>query len=74
MRVLNDYECNKCLESTEEFVDPIEKTILCSCGGVKHQVLHGGGSYFKINGARMDINSEQWAKKREKNGRKRDGY
>ena len=73
MRVLNDYECHDCMKVTEEFIDPEVKTILCECGGVKHQVLHGGGSYFKINGARMDINSIQWAKKREKNGRKREG-
>lgn len=71
MRVLNDYQCSDCLKTSEHYCDPDIKTILCSCGGVKHQVLHAGGSYFKIDGARMDINSIQWAKKREANYRRK---
>ena len=48
-------------------MEPEIKEIPCSCGGVSRQILHAAGSYFKINGTRMDINTDQWAKKREDN-------
>ena len=70
MKVINSYHCQTCNVSTEEFIESEIKEIGCSCGGVSRQVLHAGGSYFKINGTRMDINTEQWAKKREANARR----
>ena len=72
MRVLNDYQCSDCLKTTEEYIEPEIKTIICSCGGIKYQLAHAGGSYFKIGKYRMDIDSIQWAKAHEKQGLKRE--
>lgn len=69
MRILNDYECHDCMNVTEEYEEPETLTVICKCGGVKHKLL-GTGSYFKINGSRMDLMSEQWAKRREENARR----
>jgi len=74
VKVLNDYQCSDCLKTSEEWLDTEVKSILCTCGGVRHLLVHGGGSYFKIDGSRMDIMSIQWAKRRENNYKKHNNY
>ncbi len=69
MRVINDYLCSDCMKCTEEYEEPEVLKMICSCGGVKHKQL-AGYSYFKIDGFRSDINSEQWAKARIANSRR----
>ena len=71
MRVLKDFMCD-CGKKTEEFIDNSVKEIDCSCGQKARPVV-GSISYFKIDGFRMDINTEQWAKARQANGRRTHG-
>lgn len=72
MKVINTYQCSDCLKEDDEYLDTEVKSILCNCGGIRHQKLHSGGSYFKIGKFRMDIDTSQWAKAHEKQGRKRE--
>ena len=72
MRILNDFHCDKCGVSTEEYMDSNVQETPCACGGVLKKRL-AQTSYFKIDGFRMDINSSQWADARIKNGRRTHG-
>ena len=69
MRIINDYECHDCMKVTEEYEESDTLTLICKCGGVKHKLI-GKGAYFRIDGSRMDLMSEQWAKSRETRARK----
>lgn len=72
MRVINDYRCDKCNTTFEEYVDSGVQEVLCKCGEMaKKELAHT--AYFKIDGFRMDINSSQWADARVKNGRRTHG-
>jgi len=63
MKVLNDYHCS-CGKTQERFIDNSMDEIDCECG-LKATKVVGAFSYFKIDGFREDINSSQWAKRRE---------
>lgn len=71
MRVLRDFMCD-CGKQTEEFIDNSIKELECECGQ-KSKPMIGSISYFKIDGFRMDINSEQWAKSRISNSKRVNG-
>jgi len=71
MRVLSDFGC-ECGKKTEEFIDNSVSEIDCECGKKSHRLV-SAHSYFKIDGFRMDINSDAWAKARVANGRRTHG-
>lgn len=72
MKVINDYHCETCKKTTEEYKDTSIEEIDCACGG-KSKKVAGGVSYFKIDGFRHDIMTSQWASRREKDYKRRQG-
>lgn len=69
MKVLNDYQCS-CGKTQERFIDTSIEEVDCECG-LKATKVVGAFSYFKIDGFREDINSSQWAKRREQDYKRR---
>ena len=65
MRVLDDYVCKKG-HTTERFIEP-DSIVNCPiCEGLCERVL-SSPSVLRMNGAPINIMSDQWARTREKN-------
>jgi hypothetical protein len=68
MRILSDFKCG-CGKVFEDLIDRDLKQAKCECGEMAWK-MPNAFAYFKINGFREDLHTEQWAKSREQNSKR----
>jgi len=69
MRLLNDFTCELCGDTTEEYLDASMSLTICKCGGISHKDVSAPAS-IKMGKFLTSIDSVAWAKGREKQAKR----
>ena len=65
MKLLRDFECTACGNTTERYIDAEETEILCDCGEIAFRII--GMPHVSLEGVSGDFPGahSKWAKTRE---------